>query len=161
MVKTQIEEVSGRALAKSEKLKNSSDLIRKVVVNSRGWDRDCLPEQFRGSVCDYRRLVLNNEELGFDGTYTYSALQSGDLDYGNASRVVYRLAEKGDPLCIKMLEFLNGDSDNVYSFRYGICSKITAKIIGRTLTQEEYEGYLEGKLSVHEKGFIDKESVFL
>lgn len=62
-------------------------------------------------------------------------------------RVIQRFSEEGDELCKAVERFL--DTVEVYErdvFLYG--SEIPKKLLRRTMTRKEYEGYLNGTLPI-------------
>ena len=112
----QIYEVLGNL----EKFKNESTLATRLALNH----ARCSSSKVKGFAYDFCRL----------GGYQIEHIR----DY----------AYRGDPLCLAIVEAFDKGQEGFYRFKnpvYAFSDQLIVKIYNRTLTEQEYFDYLEGK----------------
>lgn len=158
MAEIDIEEAKSLARIKTYlRLEEKARIIQKVLnnleVNRRGYTEDGKIDSRR---IEEDRLRSINQKYGFRGTFHDDFRGFIPLDpieraricsyenLGERERCIELLAKGGDPLAVQIRMFLR---DAIYEARQGLIFPVE-KLILRTMTEEEYFGYLRGKLPV-------------
>lgn len=101
-------------------------------------------EALREISDDEINLNSNNAKYRF---HNLDTKWRGSTNHSN----LFSIANKGDILCNKILKYI--ERRRVGGFPWGILDnseKFIGKFINRTMTEEEYKSYLEGKLPFSE-----------
>lgn len=83
------------------------------------------------------RTLLNNERLNLGARYIKGVVSP------QRYWAIIEFAKQGDPLCQQMQEYLKSGYSNEYLFFDN--SEIPQKLLTRTMTEQDYSNYLNGK----------------
>jgi hypothetical protein len=123
---------------KANRYEETAKAIRNVLGNIR---------LLSATSPEHMKLYYTNKNLGLEDCFTACAT-SGDVDMADKFRVIYAFAKKGDRLCSRIKDFIeNKGAGREMSLSYLLGdSSIPKKIVTRTMTEQEYNGILNGEL---------------
>lgn len=93
---------------------------------------------------EQNKIILSN---GGVEQLTIDAIDGEYIKHPNKYKILKHFADKGDPLASKMVELASHSwLGNVNPIIHG--TDIPQKLLTRTMTEKEYDGYLNGKIPV-------------
>ena len=138
-----------RAMELADSLERRAKFARRIASNI---SRLGLPKDYRGGDPGYDaycRLLENNRRLGIDPADTFNSANNGQIC--DPMSTVYSLAKAGCPLAEMLKEPIETSSGiQISLFLAQNVKRIVERLVTRTLTEKEYNGYLSGELPINE-----------
>lgn len=94
------------------------------------------------NIIENEEVFFNNQLKGINDRIIYRSLGGREtMEYGEVRNIVDTYAGLGDPLCIKISEFLkNNQAGSLLLYNYH--QKVLSKLVARTMTEEEYNKHM-------------------